>query len=241
VYLIDRREHDDLDKLLPDGIVVTLDFGDISISGNGPDGLVSVGFERKKIRDLVNCIATGRLGGFQIPGMLKEYFHSYLIVEGVWKDSKDGMLVLLGRLWKNVAHGKRVFHSADVHKYLNTISVMSGVTVLYTESPKDTANRVMVLHDWWNRPWSSHHSLTGVYKPPVAGLFGSISKPSFLKKVAMDLPGVGNTRAGEVEKKFRTFPCMMSATEKEWATIPGIGKKSIEMVMRVLHGDDPDV
>ena len=63
-------------------LVCHLDFADFSFSGNGPEGGVGIGVERKGVMDLLQSMTSGRLVGHQLIGLQKEYDWTYLLVVG---------------------------------------------------------------------------------------------------------------------------------------------------------------
>jgi len=86
-----------------------LPFGDFFIPGNGPEGRITVGVELKRVADLIQCMKDGRLTGHQIPGMLRMYDWSVLLVYDEWQGKpQTGILqVKRGRKWVEVD-----YHSA---------------------------------------------------------------------------------------------------------------------------------
>ena len=76
---------------------------DYAFQGNGPDGPILIGIERKTLTDLVDSIYSGRLAGIQVPKMQETYSVRVLVVEGEWRADKEGRIV---RPW---AGGKTSF------------------------------------------------------------------------------------------------------------------------------------
>ena len=97
IQIDERTGSAELQSLFPPGvptIVGRLEFGDFAFLGNGPeDEPVSIGVERKGIRDLLNSMVTGRLVGHQLIGLVNNYHYVYIVVEGLWRfNPTDGMM-----------------------------------------------------------------------------------------------------------------------------------------------------
>ena len=61
-------------------VTCRLEFADFAWSGNGPDGQVDIGVERKSLLDLLASMTTGRLSGHQMVGLTAQYDWVYLLV-----------------------------------------------------------------------------------------------------------------------------------------------------------------
>lgn len=235
LILIDRREGSaDLTKHIPNSVLVELDFGDASFAGNGPDGPVEIGVERKRIGDLINSIMSGRLSGHQIPGMLETYYRSYLIIEGLCKENPHtGMVeVRRGIEWKEIRTGTRTIRVRDIFLYLTTLEVMTGVIVRKTTGIKGTAAQIIWLSDWWGKRWEEHKGHLTMHKTPPPAVF--LKKPSTLRRIAAELPSVGWKRSQAVEEYFGSLKAMVNSTEEQWLEVGGIGKATAKAVLEVL-------
>ena len=221
---------------MEDAILVSLEYGDIAFSGNGADGQVEIGIERKKIGDLINSISSGRLSGHQIPGLLDNYFKVYIIVEGICRENPTtGELEILhGTKWTHLDRGRRKFAYRDVWAYLSTIEIMTGIIVRHTTNTLETTAQIEWLYKWWQKPWEKHHGHLQLHKPPQTMLLRT-EKPSLIRRMASELSGIGWTRSREVEKYFGTIRKMFEAEESEWREIEGIGKLTSKNVWRELH------
>lgn len=235
--LIDRREQE-LARCLPDAAVVELDYGDAAFGGNGPDGRVEIGVERKKIGDLVNSIVSGRLSGHQLPGLMERYFKIYLVVEGVWRVSThDGEVeVPKGSEWGNLERGRMKITGVMVHHYLSTLEMFAGIVVRKTASVRETAVMIGLLEGWWQKEWSKHKAHLGLHKEPMRMMDGR--RPSLLVRMAAELPHIGITKALELEKHFSSVREMVEADEKRWTLIPGIGKITAQEVYWGLRKEE---
>jgi len=242
MILIDSREGSkEMVGMISEGILAQLEFGDACFEGKGPDGNITVGVERKRVGDLLNSIATGRLSGHQIPGMLETYDKSYLIVEGKWRGNKDTGYVeehLYGRKWRVYDRGRK-FKVRDVWSYLTTIENV-GVTVRITADLLKTCQAIEFLFHWWNKGWMEHKSHLALHKGGVRrdgsrSMFLNPMKPSLVRRIAEELPGVGFDRALAVERKFESVRSMFEASEEEWRNVEGIGKVTAKTAWEALH------
>src|SRR5258708_3403809 len=94
VIVLDRREAPALQEAVrATGIemaVTELSFGDAMFLGKGPEGECSVGFERKKLDDLITSMKDRRLSGHQLRGCWQAYTFVYLLSEGIFRERSGG-------------------------------------------------------------------------------------------------------------------------------------------------------
>ena len=265
----DRTGSAELLPMLPPAVrekatVCRLDYGDAAWMGNGPDGPVAIGVERKAIRDLVNSITTGRLSGHQLVGMQEAYGHSYLVVEGMWRTNpEDGVLEVWGRPpvvtgmgaklrvkpgWVPLELGSRRFMGKMVDGFLNTLAIMAGVKVWRTSNLRETALWVANVFNWWQKPWDKHRGHVGFDRsgeaPGNANGTVRLVKPNLVSRVAKELAGVGWERALELGKLYGAGDAkgqgllpLVLADEKELRKIKGIGKKLAASMVGELRGE----
>jgi ERCC4-type nuclease len=244
---VDRREGSiDLDPLIVSPhIVVTLDYGDVMFDGEGGEGVALIGVERKRITDLINSIASGRLVGHQLPGMFRTYDVSYLFVEGIMKGdrmtgellhSKDG-----GKSFRTVSFGKKTWTEKGVCNFLTTLETKTPLHIRLTRDARATARMIEYLAGWWGEKWEKHSSHLALHKgmnfrssPQRVSLMPT-EKPSLVRMIAAELPGVGVGRSLPVGEKFRSVREMFDASEKDWQSIPGFGKVTSKMAWEALH------
>lgn len=236
--------------MFPPGMDVSLghlDFGDFMFLGNGPENsLITVGVERKSIKDLLNSIVTGRLSGHQIPGMLGQYDYSYVLVEGIWRYSPESgtLQTLNGSQWVDLSFGQRRFMAKEVTNFLNTMAVKTGIHVVYSDTRKETVQVVCSLYHWWNsKQWdqhSSHLSPNKAHKGPQGEV--AILRPTLVRRVAAEMKGIGWGKSKLVESYFPSLIRMVNATEREWRNVPGIGKgiarDVVEEIRKENHQND---
>lgn len=232
VITIDSRAGSgDMLPLFPKDMEVglgSLEYGDFFFLGNGPNSsLVSIGVERKAIKDLLNSMATGRLVGHQLPGMVQQYEYVYLLVEGVWRYNPDsGILeVLSGAYWADAALGQRRFMAKEVVGFLNTLAIKAGVHIVYSDNRRESVQVISSLYHWWNgKNWEQHISHLSPNKTHRAADGGvSLVKPSLVRRVAAELPHIGWGKSRAVANFFPSVLRMAAATKRDWEKIPGIG------------------
>lgn len=214
-----------------------LEFGDLFFTGSGPRGVVRVGVEVKKLRDLLNSMRSGRLMGHQLPGMSQHYDFVFLLVEGVWREGDQGMLEEPVRGgWREVRLGTSGFLWREVEGFLNTAELVCGVRVRRSQRIQETAAVVKALHHWFGKEWREHGSHRVIYSPPPDQVM--LYNPSVVRRVAKELPGVGWDRSGAIESRYKSVVDLCCASWKELAQIPGIGEVTAKRVVRALNGLD---
>lgn len=222
-------------------------YGDISFFGNGPKGRTKIGVEFKTLSDLLSCIVDKRLSSHQLPGLVKSYPYRYLLIEGVVTPRGDSSLLGLRFLYQdkrgNDTYGFGSVYSAvaypQLQKYLLTLENLANVRVRFTSTRSDTIGYIASLYNWWQKPWSKHHSHLALpshiddHPREISRLF---RRPSVLRRVASALPGIGWTRSAAVARAFPSVARMVKARKEQWLAIPGIGVKTAEAICKALEG-----
>ena len=219
--------------------VPQLEFGDLCWNGNGPNGECKVGVEYKSIRDALSCITSGRYAGHQLPGMLRAYEFSYLLVHGIVREEPaSGVLQNLYRgKWWDTTVGQTRYTYRQYVAWLTTMSTMAGVRVVQVGDELDAAAAVHSLYRWWTeKTWVQHGSHKVIYTapPPMAMLV----KPSLCRRWANQLTGVGWEKSLAVSTKFKTAFLMSLAEPWEWGQIAGIGKTLADRIVKEIRGED---
>ena len=176
-------------------MVCRLDYADFAWSGDGPNGPIDVGVERKGLMDLLQSMTTGRLSGHQLIGLTNRYDWVYLLVEGVWRpDRHSGILQRIGGKgkWIAAAQGSRRFMARDVYNFLNTIQVMCGVVVIQTSNQWETAKWLDSNYGWWQKGWEKHKSHLQYNVQPV---YAQLAKPNLVTRIASQFDGIEIGRA----------------------------------------------
>jgi ERCC4-type nuclease len=238
-----------------DVTVQKLDFGDLIFSGQGPDGVCVVGFERKKLSDLVTSMLTRRLSGHQLSGMWRSFDFAFLVTEGIWRRGDGGCVeypVGQGR-WRPLygQHNRRAVSYDQLSAYLQTLAMKfrspetgEPLRVIRTAGMKETAQEYLAWHRWFQTPWDKHHSDDQLYIPEVAADGGSnqmcrrvgttVSRKrrrvTFAVKAAGICGGV-DRKAYDAAGFFKSGKAVANATVKEWMRVPGVGKKTAEAIV----------
>lgn len=232
-----------------------LDFADCMFLGNGPDGAPTpIGVEVKKLNDVLQCITSGRFLGHQLPGLLRDYEHVWLVVEGLYRANPvDGTLeIRLGRDWRPVGHGKQQWMFSAFDKWLTKLEVKANVHVRRTANRDETARTVGALYNWWQD--SDSHSLDQLDRTAQIALethvanskqhegmwLGQRVKPTLARRFAAELPGIGIRMSGGVATHFGSVRTMVNAEEREWLRIPGIGKTLARRIVSEINESQGD-
>jgi ERCC4-type nuclease len=210
-------------------VLCTLDYADFAFAGNGPDGPVKVGVERKGIDDLVQSMTTGRLSGHQLIGLQNEYDWIYLLVEGVWRpDRKTGVVMKpSGRGWRALSHGSRRYMAREIWGFLHSLSIICGIQVIQTSNQWETGRWLDVAFGWWDRAWGAHKSHLQFVQSKT---YASLTKPNLTTRVASQFDGIGWDKARKLGSTF-TLREFMNADEDDLRGIEGIGPKLSQTII----------
>lgn len=217
----------------------TLEYGDLCWIGSTASGPAPIGLELKTVRDLLQSMRSGRLAGHQLPGMLAQYSHSYLLIEGSWRaNSRTGVLEEPCRGgWRELKLGVSRFLAADVEAFLTSIDTLTPVRIRRSRNRSETLRIIHGLYSWWQKNWDEHSSLKVFYEPGEPSPL-PVSHP-LVRRVAAQLPGVGWERSAAVARSFSSVAEMVAADEKRWQQVEGIGKKLSARIVQELKGKEP--
>ena len=236
ILIDDRTGSAEIAPLLPkSSMLCRLEYGDFAWSGNGPEGSVNVGVERKTVMDFLQSMTTGRLSGHQIIGLTQQYEYSYIILEGIWRpDRNTGMLQRIGGKgkWIAAAQGSRRFMARDIYNFVNTLWIMCGVMTVTTNDRHETARWLLSCSGWWEKKWSAHKSHLQFHKPVE---HAQLVKPSLVTRMANQLTGVGWDKARKIGAKFPTMGELLNADEEDLMEIEGIGPKMAERIVEEIN------
>ena len=230
---------------------VHLDSADACFEGMGPEGQVLIGVERKKVQEALDCIDTGRLGGFQLPKMRRIYRFSFVIIEGVWKpDPRQGFLlrefVKDGKVfWGDQGFGGRVMYH-KLRRYLFSLT-MAGAHVILTRDIVHTAYDICELYHWFQKDWRKHTSMETLYtghawdvQPKQSEELVMIPtidrRPSLPRLWGAGIDGIGVKLSADVERVFKTGRQLANADEAEWMNVPGVGMKMAADIVGQITG-----
>ena len=206
--------------------LTTLEFGDAAFDWKGPRGRpIPVGIERKTLSDLLTCIKDGRYTGYQLPGMLRTYEFNYLLIEGVYRYSEDGVVESRrGKGWSPVGYGKPTM-VADLEHFLTSRETFGGVRILRSTSPRQTALLIHHKYTWGNtKDWVDHRSHLDTDESSETGTRFSALPLAVNFLVASRLEGIGVKKVHAVLRAFPTVEDMIMADEERWAEVVWVDK-----------------
>lgn len=217
---------------------------DFMWSGNGPDGSVLCGVERKVITEALDSMRNHRLEGQQARPMMETCAVRYLVIEGVWRRNPetDMIEVVKGRTRENrtVWTSPHNIRYAEFVKFLASMRERGGYIPWRTLSADETAAYVVDEWSWWQKPWDEHKTGTHLYIPEFTSRRGS--KPSMFRSKATvterwlhALPHLDN-RVTELARMFARPRDIVTAGEYFWSSIKGIGKKTARDIERAIDG-----
>ena len=198
-----------LRKLGIDAQEAILDSADFMFAGNGPDGEVQIGIERKTLSDLVTSLRDGRLPNFQMEKLRRTYDVMWLLVEGEIATDR------LGRLYGHIGRRKRQALPGSMTedvlvKSLLTLELQGGFRIVRTMTPKQSASWIASCARWWSdKQWDEHSTLSTPYQRTMVPV-------SLFCDRAMKLPGVGLAVAKSLEVACQGSEnklCRMSLSE----------------------------
>lgn len=207
---------------------------DFCFEGNGPNGVITVGIERKTLADMLACIEDARYNRQRID-MKGLYDICVLMVEGHWKPHEDGFL--MEGYDKGISYGYARHRSqrtmfSMLYRYL--ISVAStGVIICYPGSPWECAYEVVEWFRHWNKPFHEHRSMREIQKVSVPTMS---FRPSLTRKWAQDCSQVGLELGERAERHFKKPINLAQADEGEWLRIPGVGVKTAQQIVKEIRG-----
>ncbi len=233
-----------------DGAYPEMEYGDLMWTGSGPEGVCTVGVERKALSDLVSSIQSRRLSGHQLIGMLESYDYSFLVVEGVYRAGAMGELEVRksrGGKWgwhgleargrKGKGGSTPMMLYRELSNYLQTLELKCGVQVIRTSDHRETAAWAAGAYRWFEKEWEAHRSHEEIYAPIVAPVRGKVSlrRAGPIEICAGNLPGVdrGAWKFGEVFKRPKDIA---NATVEKLMEVEGVGRVGAEKIVKWWEG-----
>lgn len=246
IYIDDRIGSRELTPYFsPYGVDVEstrLDAGDFCFYGHGEQEECLVGVERKRLSDLIQSMRDRRLSGAQLPKLLAQYGYVYLIVEGVWRPGRTGILeVLKGKGWAayGSGQGRKPIMYAEVDNYLNSLGLRAGVRVKRSNGEQETAAQVVNLYKHFQKEWGKHTAHSQVYapvpEPKKAGWRVEVwtQEEEQLRAFAAQIPGI-DRKCDAIARKFGRTSNFLAAREKALMEVEGIGKELARRIREVF-------
>lgn len=220
--------------------IATLEYGDVSFVGLGDNAPAFVCVERKVIGDLVQSMASGRLSGHQLIGMMEKFTHIYLLVEGIWRPNPESGILEKWRNkgWAPVHHGKRKYMARDIYNYINTLAAICGVIPVFTSSIQQSGYWIDCVWNWWQKSWKDHKSHLKFHRQEVKPKHKEsviLRRPTAFERIVSGISNVSWTTATELQKHFKTVMQLALASEEQLKSVPGIGPKTAKIIIRELR------
>ena len=219
-------------------VLQRMEYGDAAFFGNGPDSCpIPIGIEIKQVSDVLKCVTDGRFAGHQLPGLCTTYELVWLVIEGSFRsDGRSGVLETFHRgRWSPYQIGARRFMFRELEHWLLTMEMKGGIRVKRTFNRDETADFLRNLYTWWTaKEWDEHrsHLAPNLSSLPDRAL---LVRPTLVRLVAKELPGIGWQKAEEVAKAFSSVLELAVAEEDDWADIAGIGKTTARKVVQAIR------
>jgi ERCC4-type nuclease len=230
--LLDDREDTGLsDHLARFGLPIMttrLDFGDLVIQSC--DGRL-IGYERKRLTDLIACMQDRRLAGHQLQGMRSAYDRVEIVVEGLWRPGENGEIEVAGRgQWTPLYHRGSGISYRQVDSYLYSQYECGGVPFYRTGGPYETACLYASRYHWWQKDYELHRSHDVLFSNnPSAQRRGAVlmhqGEPNAVTILAAQIPGI-DAKAWSVGKHFKSPFDMITADASDWRTVAWTDRKN---------------
>lgn len=219
--------------------------GDFAFEGNGPNGRLLIGIERKSIGDMLSSMRSGRYAGFQMPNMGLDFDVCYLLIEGIWRPNSQGMLEVPAkikgkRVWAPYRHSlaakqwnradNRPYLYSELDKHLCTVELKKNVAIVRAGGKLEMIWQVINRYQWWQKGWDEHDSADPIKTQAEV----SFTRISDCRKFANIVPGIGWKRSADVARVFGSIDACCRASVAQWCEVPGIGqstaKKAYEFI-----------
>src|SRR4051812_34218055 len=219
MLLIDRRIGSrELITHLPEGSyqLSDLESGDVAFLGYGPDGPMTypIGIERKAFYDLLECFRDTRLNQ-QLQKMSGYYRKIYLLVEGRPRTKHNGNILVPRSVDGKTEWVESKFTYASIDNYLNTLTDERHIQIKRSFGLEETCWQVMDIYSHCSKEGHGSH-----FRKDKAWEINPWMPASFEQRVAQQLDGIGEKKAGLVAKAFPSVYDMVVASEEEWQKIP---------------------
>jgi ERCC4-type nuclease len=215
--------------------------GDAMLTGNGPgDSIISIGVEVKSLSDLLTSITTGRIGGTQMPRMIKcgVYDYYFLLYYGLHRSGPDNNLQVRNRKkqWKQFKFGRRPVPYSYLEGFLLTAQFLSPFMVKQVYDFNDAAIWLRLLDHWREKPWDKHRGLSVFAKsrelsaPPNAD-----PVEEQMARTAASFPAIDWVKGHAAAKHFDSVEEMLAADVEDWQEVRGIGPVIAQSVVRAIR------
>jgi ERCC4-related helicase len=168
-----------------------------------------IGIEFKTTNDFVESLIDGRLLA-QLPELKRNYEKPLIIVEG-----------------NHDIYSLRNVHPNAIKGMISTILINFGIPILYTKTPKETAEYLETIARREQVEGTKHFSPHAEKR--------LLSEKEQKEYIVMSFPGVGPASAKSLLAHFGSVKNIVNATEKELIEVDGIGKTLANRIKNILE------
>lgn len=181
------------------------------------------GVQRKEIKDFLASLADGRLAR-EAAQMVAEVAMPILVIEGRISVSE-------GNLSTGSSYGRKMPYTSFVGQLLTLMD--RGIEVMFAAEAKRTADIIVTAYKWSHR---TDHT-TGRTRPKPAGDWGSPTNRDWQVHMLQGIDGIGVKMAEAILDTLGRCPIRVDATVEELTSVPGIGKRTAQKIIRSLNGE----
>jgi len=215
-------------------VLANLKYADFAFEGNGPEGVINIGVERKSLHDMLHCIDDARYAGVQRGGMRTLYQLSFLAIEGLYKPhDNEGTLMegfKGGASWGVCRYRQRPPLYSKLFNYLVSVA-LSGVIITPSRDQYGTAYNVCMLYEYFRKAWDDHTSLLEIQLLPLAEIGG---RPTLVRRCAAQIDGLGVKLSSRADDIFSSLHEMGNSDETDWVKIHGISPRTAKRIAREI-------
>ena len=220
--LVDSNEWPRFKKYLGDeGLPIGLEFDFLIVTSSG-----LVAAERKRSPgDLLASAEDGRLAR-ECSAMRREADFQFLISEGRISYSPNGKV--------RDKHHETHWTKTGVKNLLRSIRYVEGVDIEYTANTRETAQVLRELYYYFDNPRHGSYRARSTLKPDY---YVTTWEEQYLHWL-QGLPGISMTRAKRIVQVLTNPAAVLSASQKDWTGISGIGDKTMRSIWNFLHPEE---
>lgn len=122
----------------------------------------------------------------------------------------------------------RGFNPQVVRGAVSSMMIMYGMNVLSTSSIEDTVELITMM---------ARHEQAGIREISLVPKRKAIDLPDMQRRVIEMLPGCGMVMARVLLQRFGSINQIVSATEEEFRSLPGVGEKRASDFYKVLNAE----
>lgn len=208
---------------------------DFQFLGNGPEGVCTIGIERKRTSEFIGDYE--RFAANQLVPLMNNYKFRYLIVEGPYQPTQDAHVQLYERgRWSDNDHSGRTPTFKTMFGRWMTLMNKAYIMVMPTVSELHTALVVEGVYNWFQKEWAEHKSTQVDYTPPPTVAMPRM--PTVQEKLLVQIPSIGWSKAIAIAAAFPNMRALCMASIDDIAAVPvganRVGPKSAQMIKRYV-------